>query len=159
MSCQRIRTAVAFALVSSCAASSVDADEGMWLLSSPPMKLLKDRHNFEPTPEWFEHIQKSCVRCGASGSIVSSDGLVMTNHHVGAGQLRRLSTAERNLYRDGFYARTREEELRCPTFEMLVLWSTEEVTDRVNAAVTPSMSTAEANTAREKRIAEITNLS
>ena len=66
-------------------AGSARPDEGMWLLDSPPNKLLKQRHDFEPTADWLEHLQKSSGRFGAGGSasFVSPDGLVMTNHHVG----------------------------------------------------------------------------
>lgn len=61
-------------------------DEGMWLFNSPPMKALKKNYGFEPDRAWFEHLQKSSVRfnSGGSGSFVSSNGLVLTNHHIGA---------------------------------------------------------------------------
>jgi len=139
-------------------AGSSRADEGMWLFNRPPTELLKTKYNFEPKPEWFDHIQRSCVRLsdGGSGSIVSPDGLVMTNHHVGLDQLERLSTPEKNLLKTGFYAKTRDEELKCNDLEINVLWSIEDVTGRVNEAITASMSPAEGNTARQKKIAEIT---
>jgi hypothetical protein len=70
------------------------ADEGLWLFNNPPLKTLKERHNFEPPKGWFEHVQKSSVRfnSGGSGSFVSPDGLVMTNHHVGLETLLQLSS-------------------------------------------------------------------
>jgi hypothetical protein len=86
------------------------ADEGLWPLDAVPAKAWKDRHGFDATPAWLEHVRKSCVRfsSGGSGSFVSADGLVMTNHHVGSDALAALGTAERDLLETGFLARTKE---------------------------------------------------
>ena len=112
------------------------ADEGMWLFNQPPREILRERYQFEPTDAWFEHLQKSSVRIGASGSFVSEDGLLISNHHVGAGSLQKLSTKEKNYLRDGFYARTPAEELKCLDLEINVLQSIEDVSRaRVNAAI------------------------
>ncbi len=137
--------------------SNARADEGMWLLNRPPVKLLKEKYGFEPPPEWLEHLQKSCVRfsTGGSGSIVSANGLVMTNHHVGSDCLEELSTPERNLLETGFHAKSRDEELRCLNIELLSLWSIEDVTERVLAAVDQKLSAAEAHEARRKMMAAI----
>ena len=66
------------------------------------------RYQFDATDAWLEHLQKSSVRfnSGGSGSFVSADGLLISNHHVGADALQKLSTQEKNYVRDGFYART-----------------------------------------------------
>src|SRR5205085_11135665 len=108
-------------------------DEGMWLFNHPPTKILQDRYGFTPTPQWLEHVQKSSVRfnSGGSGSFVSADGLVMTNHHVAADALQKLGTKDKNYYRDGFHARTRAEELKCEVMELNVLIRIEYVTERV----------------------------
>lgn len=126
------------------------ADEGMWLFSDPPRELLKQKYGFEPSPQWLEHLQRSSVRFnnGGSGSFVSADGLVMTNHHVGASALQKLSTREHDYLSDGFLARTREEELRCHDLELNVLVSIEDVTGRIEAAVKPGLSPEEAHEAR-----------
>ena len=91
------------------------ADEGMWLFNQPPRKRLKEKYGFDPSDSWLEHLQKSAVRfnSGGSGSFVSAGGLVMTNHHVGADCLQKLSTPEKDLVKIGFYARARDEEIKC----------------------------------------------
>src|SRR5262249_33423206 len=116
--------------------SVVQADEGMWLFTNPPRKLLKEKYGFEPDDKWLEHVQKSSVRfnSGGSGSFVSPDGLVMTNHHVGADCLEKLGDEKHNYLRDGFHARTNAEEKRCHDLELNVLMSIEDVTDKVKAA-------------------------
>ena len=117
-------------------AGSARPDEGMWLLNSPPRKLLEERHGFEPTAAWLEHLQKSSVRFGAGGSasFVSPNGLVMTNHHVGRDSIQKLSIKDKDYQRDGFYAKTRADELRCPDLQLNVLQSIEDVTACVNKA-------------------------
>ncbi len=126
------------------------ADEGMWLFNDPPKQLLKDRYHFTAGDDWYLRLQRASVRfnSGGSGSFVSADGLVMTNHHVGADCLQKLSTKDRDLLEDGFHAKTLAEEIRCVDLELNVLQSIEDVTARINAAVTPAMTPAEANQAR-----------
>ena len=133
------------------------ADEGMWLFNSPPLKLLQEKYHFQPTPAWLEHIQKSSVRfnSGGSGSFVSPDGLVMTNHHVGADCLQKISTKEKDYLATGFAANGNAEEPKCVDLELNVLMSIEDVTSRVSGAVKPGMDSAAAEKARR---AEINNI-
>ncbi|REK18231.1 MAG: S46 family peptidase [Planctomycetota bacterium] len=146
-----IQPSIAAAAVCFLAAAVAHGDEGMWLFNEPPRKLLMERYGFNPTDEWLTHLQKSAVRFnnGGSGSFVSDGGLVMTNHHVGADCLHKLSTAERDLVTTGFHARTPEEELRCVDLELNVLMDITDVTERVNAAVKPGTSAADAQQARQ----------
>jgi hypothetical protein len=133
------------------------ADEGMWLPNRPPLKLLKDRYQFEPPRGWFEQVQKASVRFnnGGSGSFVSPDGLVVTNHHIGADSLQKLSPKGKDYHHDGYYARTRDQELKCPDLELNVLQEIVDVTDAVQGAVKPEMKAAEAAAARRAVIASI----
>jgi len=132
--------------------NSMQADEGMWLLNAPPVQTLKQRHGFEPSPAWLAHVQKSAVRfnSGGSGSFVSADGLIITNHHVGADDLQKLSDEKSNFLRDGFHAKARSEEKRCVDLELNVLISIEDVTARINAVVKSGASAAEAFSARRE---------
>ena len=133
------------------------ADEGMWLFNNPPLKQFKEKYQFEPTPQWLEHLQKASVRfnSGGSGSFVSANGLCITNHHVGADALQKASSEQHNYLKEGFYAKTSAEEIKCADLELNVLMSIEDVTAQVNAAVKTGMSPDAAGKARENGIAQI----
>ncbi len=132
-------------------------DEGMWVFNNLPLETLKARHGFTPPAGWADHLRSSAVRFnnGGSGSFVSADGLIMTNHHVGADTLSKLSTADKDYYRLGYYAQTPEQEAKAPDLELNVLAAIEDVTAAVNAGVAPDMDDAAAATARRKASAEI----
>ncbi|MCW5961719.1 MAG: S46 family peptidase [Pyrinomonadaceae bacterium] len=136
--------------------SVIRADEGMWTYDNPPLKQWKERYNFEPSQEWLDHIRLASVKVeGASGSFVSPDGLIITNHHVASGQLAKLSTKENDLIKNGFYARTQAEELKTPDMEVNMLVSYENVTERVQNAVKPGATDAEASRQRRAEISKI----
>src|SRR5216684_262019 len=126
------------------------ADEGMWLFNRTPNAIFKQRYNFEPTQAWLDHLQKSSIRfnSGGSGSFVSADGLALTNHHVGLDCLAKISTKDHDYVTTGYHAKTHAEEVKCVDLELNVLQSIEDVTARVNASVTPGMTTAAAQAAR-----------
>jgi hypothetical protein len=129
----------------------------MWLLNDPPRQRLREKYGFDLTDAWLERAQKASVRFnnGGSGGFVSADGLVVTNHHIGADSLQKLSPKDKDYLRDGYHARTRGEELKCPDLELNVLTSMEDMTDRVNAAVKPELTPAQAFAARRAVMAEI----
>ncbi len=132
-------------------------DEGMYLFNDLPLELLEKRHGFRPDQAWADHLRLSSVRfnSGGSGSFISSNGLVLTNHHVASDTLHKLSTPERNLIDDGFLASTLEEELKAPDLELNQLVSIENVTDRVNQEVDESVSPEQAAKQRRAIIAKI----
>src|SRR3979411_1039178 len=136
---------------------STRGDEGFCLFNEPPLKQLQEKYHFTPDAAWLEHIQKSSVRFNGegSGSFVSANGLVITNHHVAADSLQKFGDARHNYIRDGFYAATPTEEKRCYDLELNVLESIEDVTSRVNAAVPPGAKPEEAFAARRRAIADI----
>jgi Peptidase S46 len=136
---------------------STRADEGMWLFNNPPKKLLMEKHGFDATDQWLEHVRKSSVRfnSGGSGSFVSSNGLVMTNHHVGADTLQKIGTKEKDYLKTGFHAKSQADEVKATDLELNVLMDIEDVTQRVNAAVKEGMSPADAQKARRAAINEI----
>ncbi len=138
-------------------AFTVGADEGMWLYNQPPRQLLRERYQFDATDAWLEHLQRSSVRfsSGGSGCFLSENGLLISNQHIGADALQKLSTKEKDYVRDGFYARTPGEEIKCLDLELNVLDSIEDETARVNAAVPKDADPAAAFLARRKVIAQI----
>lgn len=133
------------------------ADEGMWLFNDLPEEYLRDRYSFRADDAWVKRLMQSSVRLnsGGSGSFVSSNGLVLTNHHVASDTLHKLSTADRNLIEDGYLARSHEQELKAPDLEINQLVDIVDVTEKVVAAVTPAMTAEHAVTARRAVIAEI----
>lgn len=138
-------------------ASRSHADEGMWLFNNVPADYLKKKYGFEVKKSWLDHLQKASVRfnSGGSGSFVSADGLVLTNHHVGADALQKIGTKEKNYLRDGFYAKTRDQEEKCEAMELNVLMSIEDVTEQVAKAVPPDTPADKASQQRRAVIAKI----
>ncbi len=133
-----------------------NADEGMWTFDNLPIKLLKERYGFVPTQEWLDHIRLASVRLGGgSGSFVSQNGLIMTNHHVAVDQLQKISTDERDYVETGFLAKTAKEEVKCPDLEVVVLVYMEDVTKSIRKAVKKKMTGEEALKAHQSAITRI----
>jgi hypothetical protein len=146
-----------FALVVATATPLAFADEGMWLYNAFPSDRVQTQYGFLPTQQWLDHLRLSSVRFnnGGSGSFVSADGLAFTNHHVGADCIEKLATSGADYMKTGFYAKTQAEEAKCPDLELNVLVGIDDVTAKVKAAVTPSMSTADAAQAQRSAMSAI----
>jgi len=153
----KFRPTLRFLAAALLAGAFARADEGMWLYSAPPREQIKKKYGFDLTDAWLEHLMKASVRfnSGGSGSFVSGDGLVITNHHVGADDLQKLSDEKHNYLRDGFHAATLADEKKCVDLELNVLQSIEDVTARVNAAIPAGATGETAMLARRKITAEI----
>ena len=143
------------ALVFAAAAFAVAprAEEGFWPYNNIPKAAIKAKYKFDVTDQWLNHLQLATVRFGGgTGSIVSPQGLVLTNHHIGLGTLQRLSTPEKDFVKDGFYAPTTSDELKVPGMTLSVLQSIEDVTAKLNAAVAPAITPQDIAAARQKAI-------
>jgi hypothetical protein len=127
------------------------ADEGMWLLESIPQLPLDDLRSqgLRLSPEQLytpsgNGIAYAVVRVGGgTGSFVSPEGLIITNHHVAFTAIQRQSTPEKDYLTEGFYAPTREEELPAIGYQVYILQSSEDVTSRVLQTIHERMSDLE----------------
>ncbi len=115
----------------------VSADEGMWTFDHFPKAGVAKKYNVQIGNEWLDRLQKAVVRLetGCTGSFVSPDGLVLTNHHCAASCLAENSTAKRDLLADGYLAAGRQDEVRCQGEQVSVLVETQDVTSEVTRAL------------------------
>jgi Peptidase S46 len=133
------------------------ADEGMWTFNNVPRAEIKRKYGFDITDDWLKKVQLASVRFnnGGSGSFVSRDGLVLTNYHIVEDIVNEVSTAAKDLAKDGFVASNRAEEIKAPSLELNVLESIDDVTARINGAVKPGSSDADAFAARRAEISAV----
>jgi len=152
----RFRTLALPVLALVLAGASLRAEEGMWTFDNLPTKAIQAKYGWAPDQAWLDHVRLSALRFpGGSGSFVSADGLVLTNHHVGRGWIQRVSDKDHDYVKNGFSAPTRKQEIKVPGLEVVTLVAMDNVTDRVNRAVKPGMPEQEAQKAREVEIEKI----
>ena len=118
------------------ALTPVLADEGMWTFDNFPSQAVKQKYGVTIDQAWLDRVRAGAVRLagGCSASLVSSEGLVLTNHHCVAGCVQDLSTAGRDYLKGGFFPSSRSEERQCPGTQAEILTSIADVTQTVNAA-------------------------
>ena len=144
------------ALLAALLAASAAADEGMWTFEAFPAEAVRRAHGFAPDRAWLDHVRLASLRLaqGCSASFASAQGLVVTNHHCASDCVQALSTAARDLARDGFLASTPADERRCPDLEANQLTAIADVTARVRAA-TRGLEGAAFERARRAEIARL----
>jgi hypothetical protein len=125
------------------------ADEGMWLL--PLIEKLNigrmTELGLKLSAEDIYSLNKPSIKDaivifggGCTGEIVSSQGLILTNHHCGYGQIQSHSSVEHDYLKNGFWAMSKEEELPNPGLSVTFLVRIEDVTDQILAGVKTGMS-------------------
>jgi Peptidase S46 len=150
------RVALVLCLLTLCLGNFTYADEGMWLFNAFPKDKVQAKYGFAPDQAWLDHVRLSSARApNGSSSFVSPDGLIFTNHHIAQECIHDLSTGGKDYMKDGFYAATRAEEAKCPGMEFVVLEDISDVTAKVNGAVKPGMSTADAGKAQREEMGSL----
>lgn len=120
------------------------AAEGMWTMDNLPFAKMQAEYGYKPNAEWVKKAMLSSARLafGCSGSFVSKEGLVMTNHHCAAACIEQISSEKKNYLADGFISKNHEEEQRCPAMEVNRLEEIHDVTAEVKKATAGLSGTA-----------------
>lgn len=130
-------SAACSALAAALIATAANAEEGMWTFDAFPAAQVRAQYGWAPDQAWLNKVQAAAVRLtgGCSGSFVSGEGLVLTNHHCVIGCVQDLSTQANDLVEKGFTAAARSEERLCPGQQVEVVTAIEDVTPRLQAAI------------------------
>jgi V8-like Glu-specific endopeptidase len=152
----QFRLAPAALALSLSVALPATADEGMWTFDNFPRAAVKQKYGVEITDAWLNRIQRSITRheTGCTGSFVSPQGLVLTNHHCVMDCLADLSSKSKNYVADGFVSNSRDEELKCAGEIISVLMDMEDITPKV-AQATAGLTDAKANEARKATLSKL----
>jgi len=118
------------------AAPGALADEGMWTFDNFPIASVNQEYGLHLDQAWLDRLRGAAVRLssGCSASVVTADGLVLTNHHCVRDCAQELSNASKDYVKDGFQVAKREDEKLCPGMQAEILSTISDVTDRVTKA-------------------------
>ena len=139
--------------------TAIKADEGMWIpmLVEELVYMEMKEMGLELTPEQIYSVNNSSLKDaivifggGCTGEIISPEGLLLTNHHCGYGVIQDISTPENNMLKNGFWARSKKEEIPIEGLRVTFLKKIEPATDQVLEGVTEDMTEEE----RSKKIRE-----
>jgi Peptidase S46 len=132
------------------------ADEGMWTFNNFPSDKVAQKYGFKPDQPWLDKVRLGSARLaqGCSASFVSSEGLVMTNHHCAHECIEQLSKGKKDYVKDGFLAKANKDEVKCPEMEVNQLVAITDVTKRIQDATSGKTggAFADAQKAEESKI-------
>jgi len=117
-------------------AGQAQADEGMWTFDNFPADKVQAAYGVTIDQAWLDRVQAASVRLtnGCSASVVSDQGLVLTNHHCVVSCVQDLSSAQTDYVQEGFLTTGREQERTCPGQQAEILTEITDVTDTIRAA-------------------------
>ena len=128
----------------------------MWTFDYPPTQYFEETYNFSPQPEWFDNVRLSALRIpGCSASFISEDGLIVTNYHCSDFHFSKIQKEGEDLFRDGFYAKTLEEERKVPGFHADRLEFIKDITEDVQQAMAEGANEAEKIEAKKEKVNEL----
>ena len=145
---------------------ALKADEGMWiplLIEKYNIKLMQEK-GFKLSADDIYSVNKACMKDaivqfggGCTGEVISADGLLITNHHCGYGQIQKHSTLDHDYLTNGFWAMSKEEELPNPGLTVTFLKRMEDVTEKVMVGLKDGMNDAERDELIKSNISAITS--
>ena len=129
----------------------------MWTFDYPPVKYFEETYNFKPSEEWLKDVRLSALRFATycSASFVSGDGLIMTNDHCARESVTDVSSDSENLSKNGFWAKTLEDERPVPGLFVDQLVLLKDVTNEILEEIAQGKTEADKELNKEKAIAEI----
>ncbi|MDO8999130.1 MAG: S46 family peptidase [Bacteroidota bacterium] len=125
------------------------ADEGMWMPQLIEALNIKDmkKNGFKLTAEQIYSINKASMKDavaifggGCTAEVISTKGLILTNHHCGFSSIAGLSTVQNDYLKNGYWAMKPSEELNCPGLTVTFIKRIEDVTAKVMTSLNPSFS-------------------